>query len=1016
MFGLKKFLVLPFIFVISVSAEISFNKDVRPIISQTCFACHGPDEKHLSGGLQLSNLAAAMRGGDSGDAAIVPGDAGKSKMVQRIFSNDPYLKMPPPEFHASLTAQQKQILADWIDQGAQYEMHWAFKPPEKSPLPDVGASGSENPIDRFVESHLAKMSKKINPREELATLTRRLFLDLTGLPPKLSDLDTIVSFDHVNPLVDKLLSSPHYGERMALDWMDVSRYADTHGYSRDGTRHMWLWRDWVINAFNENKPYDQFIKEQIAGDLIKDPSDGALIATGFNRLHPITQEGGTIPEENLTNYVIDRVKTTSEAILGLTMACAQCHDHKYDPISQKEYYQFFAFFNQLGDKGIDGSEGRNAAPVFSAYSPLKDPSILKALILQKKDLLLELHKKIPHEQFLWEKQILADLQQEKNCSSLLLKPVSATHPSSHEPVNFEDNHTCRLAVPQDALNISFEIPQDFGLISGIRFRAIPAAQDQKASFDGEKDFGLKSLSASFSEAIAPTVDLNDLENFIQVTASSTKNWMHPPMKAFQPLGSWLSSSDYGQSVEITGTLERLVDSKKVRYLTLELIFPQNNAPRLFQVEVFRGNDLRSPHPPAVINALRKNVENRSHEDLRVIKAYFEKTSEIKESARVAIENVNARIKYHSSKHELMVMNEAAKPRKTYVLNRGSYDEKLEEVQAGTPNIFPVLQGAGDSANRLDLANWFFESQQPTTARVAVNRIWALFFGRGLSESLSDFGSQGTYPTYPELLDWLAVEFQDSGWNIKKLVRLIVTSNVYQQSSDATSEQLLWDPKNVYLGRGPRFRLQAEFIRDLFLQASGLLNDELGGPSVNPYQPGDLWREISHFGSVADPGQTFLQSRGNNLYRRSLYTFWKRTLPPPNMTAFDAPNREVCSVGRSVTNTPLQALVLLNDTQFVESSRVLAARILGEDVPASQKLRRAFRSVTSKEPSDTQLEILLEQLDSEMRYFNENPKRAEALLDVGEYRSSIDKDKFVEHAAWTNVASLIFNLSQTITRN
>ncbi len=1009
------FTFLPYI-IQAQGDTISFNRDVRPIISKTCFSCHGPDDKHLSGELQLSNLSSAQRGGESGEAAIVPGDASASKMIRRIFSEDPDLKMPPPEFHTRLTDEEKQILKVWIDQGAKYEKHWAFIAPQKHPVPAMGRSGSSNPIDCFIEARLAREAKILNDRSDLHGLVRRLFLDLTGLPPNLNDLDQVTSFDQVNGLIDKLLESPHFGERMAVDWMDVSRYADTHGYSRDGTRHMWLWRDYVIKSFNENKPYDRFIMEQIAGDLIEDATDEQLIATGFNRLHPITQEGGTIPEENLTNYVVDRVKTTSEGILGVTMACAQCHDHKYDPISQKEYYQFFAFFNGLSDKGIDGNEGRNAKPVHQAYSPLRDLDELNDLREEKRILVAALEKRLPEAQRAWESQLIAELQTKKTFSSVVLNPISASHPHSHRPVKFEENGRCRVAVAKgNPINISFEIPHDFGMISGLRFRAIPLGEDVKASYGGEKDFGLKSLSASFSETISPTVDLNALEKFSKVTASSTKDWTNPPSKAFQPLEEWLSCSDPGEEVEITGMMVRPLDASHMRYLTLELCFPNDNRPGMFQVEVFKGDDPTSAHPPGVVKVVSKTSDERTQQEHKELKDYFQEISEVKSSLRVAINNVNMRIDYHAKKHQAMVMDEAPEPRKTHVLNRGIYSDKLEEVHAGTPKVFPVLVGHQKKLNRLDLAKWFFDPNHPTTARVAVNRIWSLFFGRGLSESLSDFGSQGTYPSHPELLDWLSVEFRESGWDIKKMVRLMVSSSVYQQSSIATTEQLKCDPHNELLSRGPRFRLQAEFIRDLFLESSGLMNEDIGGPSVNPYQPGDLWREISHFGSVGDPGQTFFQDVGDNLYRRSLYTFWKRTLPPPNMTAFDAPNREVCSVGRSSTNTPSQALVLLNDPQFVEAARVLATEIMELEKTQTQKIRSAFRTVTAQEPDERQLSVLEEHLNGEINYFNRHPDRAVAYLSVGDKISEFKKVDSAELAAWTNLASLIFNLSQTITR-
>lgn len=997
-------------------AEVSFNRDVRPILSSTCFACHGPDEKHLSGELQLTSLERALKGGESGEPALVPGDARASRIIQRALSNDPELVMPPPEFHTRLTAEQKQTLVDWVDQGATFEKHWAFSAPKKADVPPVGPSGSENPVDRFIEARLEKEGLQVAERAEFPVLARRLHLDLTGLPPTIEELQLALDADSgsVGALIDRLLASPHYGERMAVDWMDASRYADTHGYSRDGTRHVWLWRDWVLKAFNDNKPYDAFITEQLAGDLLPDATDDQLIASGFNRLHPITQEGGTIPEENLVNYVVDRVKTTSEAMLGMTMACAQCHDHKYDPISQKEYFEFYAFFNALGDKGIDGLEGRNAKPTHTAFSPLRDEAELARLRKERETLAAELNRPLPEAQKAWEDAIAADLKATAEFVTQSLKPVAATSPGTHEPAVFQEGNISRLQGRVSPMQITFEIPVNFGEISGVRLTSLPSAPDRKPCADQKRDFAVKSLSASFSPVFAPSINLNSLERFSRVSATSTQDWNQPPANAFQPTQSWRSASVAGRPESLTGTLKRPVNTGAMRFLVLELIFG-NGQPDLIQVEVFRGKDPDPAHPLDIVSAVQKPAGERTVEELAALQDYFKRTSHAKARHRHALANLDARIHFHSSKHETMVMNAAEKPRKTHILNRGVYSDKLEEVQPGTPKIFPPLEADEGTTDRLDLARWFLRDDHPTTSRVAVNRIWSLFFGRGLSESLADFGSQGTYPSHPELLDWLAVDFRESGWDTKRLIRMIVSSRTYQQSSKASPGQLEHDPKNEMLARGPRFRLQAEFVRDVFLRASGLLNPQLGGPSVNPYQPGDLWRQVSHFGSVGDAGQTFVQDRGDRLYRRSLYTFWKRTLPPPNMAAFDAPNREICSIGRMRTNTPLSALVLLNDPQFVEASRFLAEQVLQMDEPPGDRLRFVFRQITSTEPNDEQLQVMQEQLDREIAYFARHPERASSLTTAGDTPVGVAEDRLLELATWTNTVSLVFNLSQTITK-
>ncbi len=626
----------------------------------------------------------------------------------------------------------------------------------------------------------------------------------------------------------------------------------------------------------------------------------------------------------------------------------------------------------------------------------------------------EFNRPLPKAQKAWEDAIAADLSATAEFLTQSLKPVSATSPGNHQPAIFQEGHISRIRGGVNPMQITFEIPADFGEISGVRLTSLPSAPDRKPCTKQENDFEVKSFSACFSPVFAPSINLNDLEQFSRVSATSTRDWNHPPAKAFQPTESWRSASVAGRPESLTGTLKRPVNSSDMRFLVLELIFGSGQ-PDLMQVEVFRGKDPDPAHPPNIVAAVQKPAAERTDEEGAALRRYFKRNSPAKARQRHALANLDARIHFHSSKHETMVMNSAEKPRKTHILNRGLYSDKLEEVQPGTPKIFPALEADEGTTNRLDLARWFLRDDHPTTSRVAVNRIWSLFFGRGLSESLADFGSQGTYPSHPELLDWLAVDFRESGWDTKRLIRMIVSSRTYQQSSKASPGQLEHDPKNELLARGPRFRLQAEFVRDVFLRASGLLHRQLGGPSVNPYQPGDLWRQVSHFGSVADPGQTFVRDRGNHLYRRSLYTFWKRTLPPPNMAAFDAPNREVCQIGRMRTNTPLSALVLLNDPQFVEAARYLAEQVLQMAEPPEGRLRYVFRQITSTEPNDEQLQVMQDQFDREIAYFANHPERAGSLVAVGEMPVGVDVDRLPELAAWANTVALVFNLSQTITK-
>ncbi len=759
---------------------IDFNRDVRPILSENCFVCHGPDEGQRKAKLRLDTRPGALARLRSGGNAIVPGKADASELVRRILSDDDSERMPPAKTNKKLTAAQKELLKRWIDQGAPYAQHWAFVAPKRPELPPVKRDGwVRNPIDRFILARLEKEGLQPAPEAERTTLIRRLALDLTGLPPTLSEIDAFLKDarpDAYERVVERYLSSPHYGERLAVDWLDAARYADTHGYHIDAGRDMTRWREWVIDAFNRDLPFDRFTIEQLAGDLLPNATTEQKIASGFNRNHMINFEGGAIPEEYLNNYIVDRVNTTSTVWLGLTMTCAQCHDHKYDPITQREFYQLYAYFNNMPENGLDGSKG-NAAPLLKAPTKTQLDEIAK-------------------------------------------------------------------------------------------------------------------LDAQIRE------------------------------------------------------LEKMPDAAK----------------KLAEV--------------------------------RKVKASLE--------AKAA---------------STMVMQELPKPRDTFMLIRGEYNKKGAKVSAGVPAFLPPLPKDAPN-NRLGLARWLTDPAHPLMSRVIVNRYWQLFFGTGLVKTVEDFGAQGEAPSHPELLDWLAVEFSSgaSPWSVRDLVRMIVTSSTYRQSSMVTKEHLARDAENRLLARGPRFRLQAEFIRDQALALSGLLNREIGGASVSPYQPAGLWQELAaRQDSKNWSAQFFVQSHGKDLYRRTMYTFWKRTSPPPQLVTFDAPDREVCTVRRSRTNTPLQALVLMNDPTYVEASRKFAERIMQKEKTPAARLALAFRLATARQPTERETAILKRVLDKQLQTYQENPKAAEALLRVGE--SPRDEAlSAAELAAYTIVASVILNLDEVVTKN
>jgi hypothetical protein len=765
-------------------APVRFNRDIRPILADACCQCHGPDSAARQAELRLDRRDEVLRPRD-GYAIVVPGKPDESELYRRIAATDEAERMPPAEHPRKLTADEIALIRRWIEQGAEYEKHWSFLPPTCPDLPKIKQSDwVRSPIDRFVLARLEAVGLSPAAEADRRTLIRRVTLDLTGLPPTPEEADAFAadpSPDAYERLVDRLLASPRYGERMASMWLDLARYADTGGYQGDIPRTMWPWRDWVVRAFNANMPYDRFAVEQIAGDLLPDATPDQVIATGFNRNHRINDEDGIILEEFRTEYVADRVDTTATTFLGLTVGCARCHDHKFDPITQKDYYRFFAYFNSVAEAGRGHG---NAQPLYYF-----DPSI-------------------------------------------------------------------------------------------------------------------------------------------------------------QP------------------------EIEKIDHRLLELKDPAQGE--------------------------------------------YNEVTELKERRRKLLE----------SSVTTMVMHDLDTPRKTHVLTRGRYDAPAEEVSPGTPESLPALADA--PPNRLGLARWIVDPKNPLTARVEVNRLWQMSFGIGLVATAEDFGTRGEPPTHPELLDWLATEFVRSGWDVKHIQKLIVTSATYRQSSSIADrgfriadsgnfnpqfeirDPQSLDPENRLLARGPRFRLPTEAIRDQALAAAGLLTERIGGPPVKPYQPDGLWAELVSF------APDYETSRGSDLYRRSLYTYLRRTVPPPAMAAFDLPGRETCTARRGRTNTPLQALVVMNDPTYVEAARALAARALRETADPAGRIDAMFRRVLARPASQQEHRLLLAALTSQHRRFASKPAAADQFLSVGASPPPADADR-TELAAYTAVASLVLNLDETLTK-
>ena len=1056
--------------------EIVFNRDVRPLLSETCFPCHGPDEESRQADLRLDNLEGATRD-LGGYAAIVSGDVSKSELWERITSDDPDLLMPPPDSNLKLDEEQKSVLKNWIAQGAKYEGHWAFSPPQKSPVPEddfeLESRGAKSTwvrgaIDAFVASSLHKKEMRPSPEADARTLIRRLSFDLLGLPPAVGETRSFVK-DYkargekaYRDLVERLLSSPHFGERMAVPWLDQARYADTNGYSIDGGRDMWLWRNWVIKAYNDNMPFDQFLTEQLAGDLIPNATPSQRIASGFNRNHMITHEGGTIPEENLTNYVADRVKTTSEVFLGLTMGCAQCHDHKYDPVSQKEYYEFFAFFNELGDRGLDGNGGVNSVPNMNGTLVL-DPAE-RATVAAELELLRQKFSTAMDGFEDWlEKERKRELGKNRGFEIANIELLDASTPNMSGNYSFQPDGTVTVTGPSGGLSgfshsirlpvVPGDSPGDSKSINGIRIefypKEIPVAKapqkkDSQPEEPEEVDKPNTKLALTPFPAAVPIVttvlvsasvqpadqvDYHGQLQFSEVTASSWAESRIPGSVVDERNVQWWQPETGASKQHLTITFDRPVQPAKTPFLSVLLFFGKSNSmPFEWKVRAFYGNDTDSKWEPAIAAAIVQDPKQWDEATRRKVVDAFREFAPSLAPLRYRMNNLEDRLRVLTEAHSTMVMNRAKKPRATYVLNRGQYDAPTVQVRPRTPGVLPGLEfattetdGGGEEIQvqptRLDLARWMTRPDHPLTARVAVNRIWAIFFGTGLVATSADFGAQGEYPSHPELLDYLATEFVESGWDQKELIRKIVTSATYRQRSMATGKTLEMDPKNRWLSRGPRFRLPAEFIRDQALFVSGLLVRRLGGPSVQPYQPNGLWKEVSHFGSTPATKQVFEQDHGEKLYRRSLYTIVKRTSPHPAMAAFDAPNREMCVVDRSSTNTPIQALVTLNDPQFAEAARVFAIKVLQRSNASGDKanLQWAFEKVVSRLPDTQELEWVEQFLKLERRRYREHPDDATRVIRVGEAAvdNSIDP---VEQAAWTQVAVLLFNLSEALTRN
>ncbi|MEC3908511.1 DUF1553 domain-containing protein [Tamlana sp. 2201CG12-4] len=1045
--------------------KVDFNQDVKPILSDKCYLCHGPDKDNIKGGLQLhtAELAYAELPESPGKVAIKPKNLYKSELFHRIFTDDPKLIMPEPGSHLTLNDYEKAVLVKWIEGGAEYKDHWAFLKPENQELPKVkNADQVGNPIDNFVLEELEPLGLKLSEKEDKELLLRRVSIDLTGLPPTIEALEAFLKDDSPNAFekqIDRLLASPKYGEQRTLDWMDLARYADTHGYSVDWYRDVSPWRDWVIKAFNENMPYDQFILWQMAGDMLPDATKEQRLATTFNRLHPQNLEGGIIDEEFRSEYVSDRTVVMGQGFLGLTLECAKCHDHKYDPVSQKDYYEMYSFFNNVDETGLIPWD--LATPVPAMMLPTKEQegvlayletlvddteeqveiTAAKERIEAEKWINNQGYKSIPTYKkpkgliaaFNFDNEKLINTAGGNGKNKIRMRQQFADNEKAIYKKGvkgkglFMDGDTWldldKIGIYQRnqpfSIGIEVFIPED--LETGVIFHKMNGPELH--SFRGYhlklKDNKIEALLAHVYPDNAIVIEsLKDIpkEKWVQLTmtydGSSKANGVHIYMD--------------GEKLETKTVFDNLY--KDIIFDGLRLYGKESPKlePGLRIGAVWRGKGIGGAVVDDLLvfnkelsefevlqisntNAL-EGIKKKSYADLsdddkeKLVKYYLLVNSKTYHKALKKLEkNRQALVDSIEPIKQIMVMKEKKTPRQAYVLDRGQYDAPKDSVFPNTPEkIFAFPDSL--PKNRIGLTKWITHKDNPLTARVTVNRYWQNIFGKGIVKTSEDFGNQGELPSHPKLLDWLAIKFMESGWDVKALHKLIMMSNTYQQSSIASNELMEIDHENKLLARGPSKRLSGEMLRDNALFASGLLSETIGGESVYPYQPPGLWR-VS--------GGTYTTGKGEELYRRSMYTIWKRTVPHPTIATFDVPSRDLCTTRRQETNTPLQALVLLNDPTFVEAARVLGKKMVEYDT-LSEGISATYRKLTGRHIKPNELEILSELQKSEFEKFKNNKAKAQGWISIGEHKIDPDDDMALV-AANAVVASTIINSDAFITK-
>lgn len=1029
-----RFLLLSWAFAVAAglttlsAASVDFGRQVRPLLADRCFSCHGPDAAQRQAGLRLDERDAATISAASGRTPIEPGEPDQSELLRRVSSTDPAIRMPPAYMgHDPLDRLDVEVLRQWISEGAAYETHWSFQPPARPAEPEVSdPDWLRQPLDSFVLARLDAEGLEPSPPAPPATWLRRMALDLTGLPPTLEESRAFAEAvarsgePAFAEAVDRALASQQYGERMAMDWLDVARYADTHGFNNDSARSMWRWRDWVIGAFNANLPYDRFVVQQLAGDLLPRPTLEQRIATGFNRNHVINSEGGIIEEEYRVEYVADRVRTLGMAWLGLTFECARCHDHKFDPISQEDYYRLFAFFDNVPEYGEAGRAG-NAVPMIQAPTP--DQRVRIADLRRRAERLESAEASrirawkptgdaLPSMQGI---ERVSDAALALACDDSGIPGIAGSscalaEVAAEEPVELEDHRAFTLSLWLRADSAAGDAP----LFSAIDYSPDPASSQHGKGIEFRMNGEELELRAS-----------NRYPSY-SITVRSAGAGLQPGH--WRHVAALYEGSEGKNAMRARASWVRLfVDGREVE---TSVLFDDLQSGAKFQAPYRIGHD-NAPSGARFDGAIDEVAIWKRALSEAEIRREFEATAIPwaldREDSLFApawlYRKLHPNPQLHGARRELfalvrdlpstMVMDEMAERRQTHVLLRGRYDSPGKAVEPGVPEDLLGRWPRNAPPNRLGLARWLTHPRHPTTARVVVNRFWQQLFGVGLVKTTGDFGLQGEAPSHPELLDWLATDFVASGWNVKRLLKSIVLSATYRQDSAVDAGRWSRDPENRSLARGPRVRLPAELIRDQALAVAGLLSDRVGGPSVRPYQPEGLYDGV--IVGETYPGTRWDQATGPDLYRRSIYTFWKRTLPHPAMTVFDAPDREFCTVRRSTTNTPLQALTLMNDPTFVEAARKLAERVIASGPPGrAERVKTAFALAVGRRPHDEEAKILLERLDGFERSFREDAEAALELVSIGESPRD-DALPVAELAAFTALTSLILNLDEVITK-